>query len=274
VKVLALDLARLTGWAVGDTTTGEVESFGRHEFPRTEVGVLGEYGMAARVGFRAMLETIRPGLVVYEQPILRSGKIETNARGRQFVKTVDTPAKLRKIYGLGFELEVECYLAEIPVEERNISEVRRAFLSGKVPRKSDDAKLAVKVMCRRLNWNIIDDNEADALAVLSLILLEQNPKAARRTLGAGTSATMSSSGLAVFASSRLASPRHMSTATARPGDIGDGSAVASLTERKSPGTITAITRRSAEVTRSTLSAAPARQLSLELKQRNDRSKGR
>lgn len=184
-----------------------IEGFGTHEFPKTESWALGEYGLAARVAFRRMLAHTEAEHVVYESPILVPGEAKINAKGRAFLQVRDTPQKLRKMYGLPFELEVECYRRSIPVREANIGTVRANFLMGKVPRGSDDCKLAVKSMARRRGWDIADDNEADALAVLDYELAMKCPRMmANLRINAGPSARMSSSGAVVFAGSRAFFP--------------------------------------------------------------------
>lgn len=265
MRVLALDLARLTGWAIGSTEHG-VESFGTHEFPRVEASALGEYGMAARMTFRRMLAQVAPDLVVFEAPILRSGTIAQRGNGKSFVKTIDTPQKLRKIYGLPWELEVECYKARIEVEEANMGSVRAHFLMGKIPRASKECKIAVKVMARRRGWNITDDNEADALAVLDWQLTILDPsRSTGQKISVGGSARLSSSGPGVFVRSPESFPR--ATRKVEPENSGNGlagPAVASSTGQKSPGATMAIIRPSAAAMSSTSSGLPARQKSLAL----------
>lgn len=251
-RILALDLARTLGWAVG--TPGGVECFGRHELPQTAPWALGEYGMAARVLFRRMLLEIAPDLVVYEAPILRSGKIVEGRGGRQRVATVDTPQKLRKIYGLPFELEIECERASICVREAVINSVRSHFLVGqKVPRKSAECKVAVKVMARRRGWAVEDDNEADALAVLDYEMAMQWPRAATvQRIALGGSATMSSRGASVFVGSRQFFPQAIPKTEPESSDAGGaGPSNASSTAPNTPLETTEAGARSAPLMTST-----------------------
>lgn len=258
-RVLALDLARLTGWAVG--SQAGVEGFGVHEFLKTDN--MGEYGMAARITFRRMLAEVEPDAVVFEAPILRPGRIEHNRRGGAFLKVIDTPAKLRKIYGLPFELGVECFRADVPVDEANMSSVRSHFLFGKVPRSSEEIELAVKAMARMRGWAVTDDNEADALATLDYQLALIDPKswATRRMdlrIGDGPSARLSSCGAGVFVGSRrFFPPGTKMDAPAALGSSSAGAAGASNMERTSPGKTTATIRRSGEGMSSTSSGSPA-----------------
>lgn len=261
MRILALDLAKLTGWAVG--SPAGVEAFGTHLLPSTAAWELGEYGMAARVLFRRMLAHVEPDWVVYESPILRSGKIVEGRRGPR-VATIDTPDKLRKMYGLPFELEIECRRAGVPVREANIGAWRKSFLMGKIPKGREACKLAVKVMARRRGWDVKDDNEADALAVLDYELgMKCANQMAVRRINAGPSATMSSSGPAVFAGSRVFFPP--ATRTAEPATPESGTAgisSASSTGQKSASETMEIIRPSAAAMSSTSSRSPAPQLSL------------
>lgn len=258
MRILALDLARLTGWAVG--SPGVIEGFGTHQFLKTAAWALGEYGLDARLTFRRMLAHVEPDHVVYESPILMAGEAKINSKGRAFLEVRDTPQKLRKMYGLPFELEIECYRRTIPVREANIATVRANFLMGKIPRKSDDCKAAVKSMARRRGWDISDDNEADALAVLDYELAMKCPRMmAHLRINAGPSGRMSSSGAAVFVGSRVFFPPAITTAS--PASSANGSAGISNASSTATGTQSEIMETgapSSEGTPSTSSAVPAR----------------
>lgn len=244
MRILALDLARLTGWSVGSHESG-IEGFGTHEFPKVARDNLGEYGMAARVTFRRMLAEVAPDEVIFEAPILRRG---------------DTPDKLRKIYGLPWELEIECFRAGIKVGEAEIGKVRHHFLMRVVPRTSEECKIAVKVMARRRGWEVRDDNEADSLAVLDHQLAISSPKwAATQTvlaINAGPSDRMSSSGPGVFVGSRKFFPPAIET---RPGSENGsaGQSSASSTGPRSPSETMAIIPPSSAGTGSTSSGSRA-----------------
>lgn len=259
-RVLALDLAKLTGWAVG--SQAGVEGFGVHEFPSTGENV-GEYGMAARITFRRMLAEVEPDEAIYEAPILRPGTAKINGKGRAYLEIRDTPQKLQKIYGLPWEFQIECHRAGIKVQEADMGRIRRHFLFGKVPRTTVEIKLAVKVMARMRGWAVRDDNEADALATLDYQLAVIDPswaaKLAVLRIGAGPSGRLSSSGADVFAGSRQFFPP--ATKTGAPAELKSssaGAAAASSTGRASPGKTTATTRRSGAAMSSTSSASRAK----------------
>ncbi len=256
MRVLALDLARLTGWSVG--SPGVIEGFGTHEFPQTAAWALGEYGLAARVTFRRMLAHVAPDHVVYESPILRAGDIETNSRGKAFLKVRDTPQKLRKMYGLPFELETECYRVSIPVREANIGTVRANFLMGKTPCNSEECKAAVMAMARRRGWEVRDDNEADSLAVLDYELAMKAPnQMAALKINAGRSALLSSSGPGVFVGSRQFFPPGTKTEQpVLPVNGGAGASNASSTATDSPSATMVTIPQSGAAMSSTSSARP------------------
>jgi len=243
MRVLALDLARLTGWAVG--TFAGVEAFGTHELPSAGIVGMGEYGSLARASFRRMFGLLKPDVVVFEQPILRSGKIK-NRGGKQFVQSIDTPEKLRKIYGLSFELAVECFEHGLPCSEANIATVRAHFLMGKTPKTSEECKLHVKVMARKRGWEIRDDNEADALAILDWKLAKLQPtKWLALKINAGPSDRMSSSGADAFAkSSGFSLPATPTDEARKSSSPTAGAGVALNTTQKSSGRTTATIRAS------------------------------
>lgn len=247
-RVLALDLARRTGWAVG--STDGVEGFGVHDFPKADFG---EYGHSARITFRRMIVEVQPDRISFEAPIL--------------VPKRDTSHTLRKIYGLPFMLAVEAFEAKIPCFERDNDSVLAHFLLGKVPRKREDRKLSTKVMARRRGWNVIDDNDADALALLDAELARIDRNWLNRLglkINAGASALMSNSGADAFAGSRVFFPPATRTETGASPTSSGGAGNASRMGHGSSGATTAIIRQSAGVTSSTSSRLPARQQSLAL----------
>lgn len=154
MKVLALDIATVSGWAIGDGIAA----------PRS--GVFGLPGTGDNIGryllhwaewFEAKLEAEKPTEVVFEAPILPK---MTNL------------ATTRKLQGLAGVTEMICEAREIPVFEAMASNVRRLFLGRSWPKKGgrDGLKIAVMAGCRQRGWNPLDDNEADALAILDVTL--------------------------------------------------------------------------------------------------------
>lgn len=141
MRILALDLATKTGWAVSDGPSG-VETFAvrRGESP----------GMRF-VRFRAwcgkVCETWRPGLVVYEQAHHRGG----------------APTEV----AIGLVTSVQEICAERGIEHTSIHTSKiKQHATGK-----GNANKEAMVTAAEARWpslTIIDDNHADALWLLDL----------------------------------------------------------------------------------------------------------
>ncbi len=149
-KVLALDLATMTGWAVGEP--GTAPRFGSMRFAREGHSMAAHFAgcMQWLADFNAVE---RPRLIVFEAPIPPVFKLgKTN---------MDTT---RWLIGLCSVVEATLYGKGFDVREASVSDVRRFFLgTGNI--KRDDAKIATKRRCRELGWMVGDDNAADACAL-------------------------------------------------------------------------------------------------------------
>jgi len=114
-KVLALDIATVTGWAYG--SPGEVPTFGSIRF-----GKPGGSRAAAYRAFSKWLETEwnvrdhQPDLIVYESPAVPS-----IMSGRTNIDTI------RLLVGLAEYLEGWCY-GNFELREASVSQVRAHFL--------------------------------------------------------------------------------------------------------------------------------------------------
>lgn len=158
-KVLALDLATCTGWAIdgpGRNARGDVVPL--HGSRRAGPAIIGEteYG-ATYVDFRDWLVDLvsvhKPKYFVYEAPLRFAGGGNTK-RGQA------SPATVRKLLGL-------CAIAEETAErlslihlESDVQTVRKHFCGHGFAKKA-----AVIATCRMLGWHPEDDNAADALAL-------------------------------------------------------------------------------------------------------------
>lgn len=166
-KTLALDLATVTGFALGDRS-GVIVS-GSRRFPSTGDDI-GTFGRAFRDWLIVGLQRHKPELVVFEQPMLPT---QTN---------INT---LRKLYGLAFELELIAgdrkllgLPAGIPCMEVSNGDWIKHFLgAGNVPRDRDARKKAVVRMCGIRGWHVDEDNDqADALGILDYALASESPE--------------------------------------------------------------------------------------------------
>ena len=160
-RVLALDLATLTGWACG-ATEGTPVSHGVCAMPKTGED-LGRYLAHFRDWLNLAIDEMEPGEIIFESPILRGAT---------------TIATLRKLYSLAGVTELVARDRRILVTEAQIDTIRLHFIrTNRAPRDIKDAKvrrmwLKAKTIaeCKARGFSCTDDNEADAIALLSLRL--------------------------------------------------------------------------------------------------------
>lgn len=169
--ILALDLATVTGFALGDLSGIKIS--GSRQFPKTGTDI-GWFADAFRSWLATGLKRHRPTKVVYEQPIIHGPET--------------TLATCRKLYGLAWQTELTCRDLKMEgvlgqtfvVEEVNISDWRTHFLGRGYPRSREACKAAVKQMCRVRGFLFDDDNEAEAIAILDYALACAAPASAIR----------------------------------------------------------------------------------------------
>lgn len=150
MRVLALDLATVTGWA--SVEMGGEPTSGAHRFasPGADQALL--FGNAL-VFFKDAITVHRPDRVVFEAPL---GIAMVGRSNRQTLEiTMGLPAILMAV----------CNRMQVQVRQASLSEVRSHFI-GTTRLKSAEAKKAVQDRCRLLGWSFVDDNAADALALL------------------------------------------------------------------------------------------------------------
>lgn len=154
MKVLALDLATRTGWALGDGRTFES---GHETFELRR----GDSAGWRYLAFTRWLEVlIRPhefGLVVYEQPFaMRSGQATEIT--------------------MGFATRVQERCAQVTLDHTAVvGSLLKKWTTGKGTAKKADMVEAVTRRWRRVE----DHNEADAVALLHYAFAELIPVAAR-----------------------------------------------------------------------------------------------
>jgi len=169
--ILALDLATVVGFALGDLRGVKIS--GSRRLPSTGDDI-GLFACSFEDWLTIGLKRHRPEKVVYEQPIMRGSDT--------------TLATCRKLYGMAWETERVCRrlvklgaLPPFPVQEINISDWRVHFLGrGNVPRDRKSIKAAVMQMCRVRGFHFDDDNEAEAIAILDYALACDSPASAIR----------------------------------------------------------------------------------------------
>lgn len=149
--ILALDLARITGWAYG--RVGEVPRTGSQELAPAGAGngTVGRGLLRWMTGFLSLSPT---DILYIEAPLdpRHMGK-KTN-----FLTT-------RQLLGLPFLCETIAEAKDIfRVREASVQDVREVFIGVRRP---EDGKEAVARRCRQLGWSIPDDNAADAAALFA-----------------------------------------------------------------------------------------------------------
>jgi crossover junction endodeoxyribonuclease RuvC len=155
--ILALDLATITGYALGDHEG--IKLSGARRMPDTGADLY-RFGSAFRHWLTTGLERHRPDRVAFEQPIL--------SKETQLVTC-------RKLYGLAYHTELICGDLAIPCGEVNMSDWRKHFLGKGYPRKRKDVKAAVMARCRDRGFKFSTDDEAEAIAILDYVLSCENP---------------------------------------------------------------------------------------------------
>lgn len=150
MRILAYDLARTCGYAVGEDFCRP--DHGAFTLPRIDGGRFGPYLRRFGEIISRHIDGLKPTLIIYESPIL--------AR-------TTTLHVARALYCLGPRLEEAADVAGVPCTEASLGEVRTHFLGvGKCPRSTPAIKAAVMAECRRRGWRPFDDNAGDALALL------------------------------------------------------------------------------------------------------------
>lgn len=168
--ILSLDLATVTGFALGDLRGVKVS--GSRRLPSTGEDI-GAFAEAFRDWLTQGLTRHKPASLVYEQPIMAKTALMT----------------ARKLYGLTWQTELtvrdlkkaKVLAPEFTVQEVNMSDWIKHFLgAGNVPRDRASRKAAVMQMCRVRGFHFDDDNEADAIAILDYALACASPASAIR----------------------------------------------------------------------------------------------
>ena len=161
--ILALDLARKTGWARG--RPGERPVSGAVQFGGAGAGHEEVFGGA----LRWLTNAARPDLIVIEQPMSAH-----HMRGRTNQKA------LLLLYGLPAVIGAVANCHRVRVLHAGVQDVRGHFLGDRKMKRAA-AKDATVFRCRQLGWmDDTDDNRADALAIWSYACACEAPETAIR----------------------------------------------------------------------------------------------
>ena len=168
-RVLALDLATVTGWAYG--CPGSNPKCGHIRFGKPNSTRATTY-RAFRAWLSAMTEGAfpdlpPPDLVVYESPAIPSFM-----GGRTNIETT------RLLFGLAEHLEEFCY-SRFELREATVSQVRSHFIGSNM--KAKIAKPLTLERCQDFGWEVATTDEADAAALWDYTCCWLNPQLAFRT---------------------------------------------------------------------------------------------
>lgn len=143
-KILTLDLAASTGYAVG--APGEVPTFGSHQFASTGDN-FGRHQANARDWLARLIFTEQPVLIGYEQPSIFG---------------VTTPATVIKLCSYVSTLEELCLKEgfDVPVRQVNPSQLKKFFTGNGRAKKPEMVGAA-----RRYGFAVANDDEADAVGM-------------------------------------------------------------------------------------------------------------
>ena len=161
--VLALDLASVSGWAVGEP--GGIPAHGSIRFATK--GASHEAIFAGAVKWMSdKITEFEPRIVVWEAPMPTSFK-----RGSSNTNTTTL------LYGLPAVVGAVAYLRGVyDIRKADTRDVRLHFI-GSNPKRAQ-AKPLVMRQCRAMGWQVDDDNEADALATWSYMCAILEPRLA------------------------------------------------------------------------------------------------
>ncbi|MBI1213847.1 MAG: hypothetical protein GC190_20490 [Alphaproteobacteria bacterium] len=163
MRIAVFDLATTTGWANGNDR--QPPTYGSYRITKSGDD-LGLFCADFRAWYGAKLAELRPNLVAYESPILRTMKRFDPVKKR-WTEIPPNIVTLRKLYTLASLAELGARDAGIECEEIHMQSARAHFLGrGNTPKASAAIEKAVKARCMVRGWKPKDDNEADALCLL------------------------------------------------------------------------------------------------------------
>jgi Holliday junction resolvasome RuvABC endonuclease subunit len=155
MKILALDLATTTGWALG--TPESPPMLGSFRCPKVfDDDTLGQRWAKFALWLDDMITVHKPDLVGFEAPLVFGG-----AKGSSRPTNIDT---IRFLIGLATIAELVAVQLSTEVEDAHIQQVRAHFCGSGRAKKPD-----VQAMCFRRGLKPADDNQADAIAILSFL---------------------------------------------------------------------------------------------------------
>lgn len=152
MNILTLDIATVTGWAfIGQGMIRPEAGTFRAAPPKAPKDQLGVFMAGYKSNLIFVITLHKPHQIVFEAPFLGVGI---------------SPLTARKLYGLQAITELIAHELDIPIRQATVGEIRKHFLgSGK--HKRAEAKQRVMQECLNRGWDPKNQDEADAMALLS-----------------------------------------------------------------------------------------------------------
>jgi hypothetical protein len=171
--ILAFDVATRTGWASGEV--GGIPEWGVAEF--TSKSGTGEVLSRFRFWLMSKVLAIKPDLIAFEAPYVPV------ARAPRFVKAGSVPHgpfplmaaapgpppmnanTLRRLLAMNGLVEEIAFERGIKCREATVLDISRFFTGTVTHGGRANKKAATIAACRRLGWDTVSDDAADALAL-------------------------------------------------------------------------------------------------------------
>lgn len=185
-RVLALDLATKTGWACG-STEGTPVSHGVVAMPKTGEDI-GKFLAVFEGWLLTAIDEMGPDEVVFESPILPEQTAIATLRKLYSLAGV-TELVVTRLIERGQNMQTrEAALGDIRQHFIGIRQAPKDIRGSEARRKWMKAKVIAE--CRKRGFNVAGDDDADAIALLSLRLsqLDKNYSLNSTPLFAGRAA--------------------------------------------------------------------------------------
>ncbi|MGL1921965.1 MAG: hypothetical protein OCD03_13155 [Hyphomicrobiales bacterium] len=167
MKMLTLDLATKTGFALGDISKGERPISGVLKLPSTGDDI-GRFMLALEKWLEKFVAMHKPRLIVFEAPLIVQRRTKS---GRP---TIDINSA-RKLICLAGTVELVCSRNKIIATENNVKSIKKYFTGNG---SADKAKMIAQA--ESMGFLPQDDNEADALAIYFHIMNKLYPTQAQK----------------------------------------------------------------------------------------------
>lgn len=161
MKLLTLDLATKTGFAVGDISSGERPLSGVHTLPSTGDDI-GRFLLAFDKWLSDMIAFHKPETIVFEAPLFLAG-------GKSNISTA------RKLMCLAGMTEYFCSKHKVSCAECHVGTIKKYFTGSGSAKKPQMIAAA-----RARGFEPKDDNEADALAIYFYTMNKFHPMQAQK----------------------------------------------------------------------------------------------